>query len=108
MQLPTYTQFKARTALLLASGNPSAASCAQDAEVALANAENGVPYPVSCPEGADAGLWLEAAHRWQARGASHAWGYNLPAGWNDDLAAAKAALTSDHYRRCHGCQVCEG
>lgn len=78
------TQIAMRAEVLLRTGQSSAVVCAQDALVCSANAQTGEPHPQAahygCKESA-AQLWMRAASRWIERGASHAFGYNLPEGW---------------------------
>lgn len=76
-----HTTVAIRAELLLDSDSPSAKSCAKDALVASSNAQTGVHYPISCLSGTDAELWMKTAACWIERGASHAWGYERPAGW---------------------------
>jgi len=59
----------------------NARECYLDAYVCLTNARDGKPWPASCPEGADATLWRQAAERWATRAGQHLYGHSTPEGW---------------------------
>lgn len=77
------TRIAFRAQQLLETGDVNAKACAEDALDCSAKGLGLAKFPgkPGLSEFDRRMAWFSAAERWAERGASHAWGFERPAGW---------------------------
>ena len=79
--MSNYYAIETAIAILRRTGNGSAAVCAKTAADCLDKHEAGEAHPNAEGLGELPSSWLESAAAWCRRGAQHAFGFKVPAGW---------------------------